>query len=122
MAVKKVSRKGKGKYAAYKTENRVAKNRAAKLARHLKRNPNDTVASKAVKAKRAQVRKTPTGLHKPTKTTVKQRDASGKIVSWPLFVPTDKAGKPVDWPYPLYENLNKLVKGESENKQSRSKK
>lgn len=122
MAVKKVSRKGKGKYAAYKAENRVAKNRAAKLARHLKANPTDTVASKAAKAKRAQVRKTPTGLHKPVKSTVKQRDASGKILPWPLFVPTDKAGNPVNWPYSLYEYHTKQVKSEPENKQSRSKK
>lgn len=122
MSVKKTSRKGKGKFAVYKAENRVAKNRAAKLARHLKNNPNDTVAAKAAKAKRGNLRKTPTGTHKPAPAKVKLRDASGKILPWPLFVPTDKAGNPVNWPYSLYEYHTKQVKSEPENKQPRSKK
>tara|TARA_Y100001951_G_C11298063_1_gene277503 strand:- start:33385 stop:33888 length:504 start_codon:yes stop_codon:yes gene_type:complete len=47
MAGKK-SLRGKGTYAAYKMENRVAKNKRRKLERHLKRHPNDGQAESAV--------------------------------------------------------------------------
>ena len=89
MAVKKVSRKGKGSYAAYKNENRVIKNRAAKLARHLKKHPLDAVAAKASKTKRGHLRKIPVAANS-TVSKVKLRDASGKLIPWPTFTPPEK--------------------------------
>lgn len=40
---------GKNVQAAYKSENRVVKNRIRRLERHLKKYPNDTVAQTALK-------------------------------------------------------------------------
>lgn len=44
---KQKSRKGKGSYKEYAADNRMQKNRARKLARHLKAHPNDEQAAKA---------------------------------------------------------------------------
>lgn len=46
MAKGKRSQKGKGTYVAYKSENRVLKNKIAKLERHIKQQPNDEKAVK----------------------------------------------------------------------------
>ncbi|WVX87378.1 hypothetical protein EniLVp02_0039 [Vibrio phage EniLVp02] len=45
MAVKKVSRKGKGSYAVYKNADRAKTNKIASLERHLKKFPNDVTAA-----------------------------------------------------------------------------
>lgn len=45
---KKRSMKGKGSYASYKTENRVYKNKIAKLERHCKKYPNDEEGKKTL--------------------------------------------------------------------------
>lgn len=47
MAGKK-SLRGKGSYAAYKAENRVAQNKKRKLERHLKQHPNDEQTKSAL--------------------------------------------------------------------------
>lgn len=55
---KQKSRKGKGSYVTYEKENRASKNRAKKLARHLKKHPNDAQAASAV-GKDKRIRKKP---------------------------------------------------------------
>lgn len=55
MAGKK-SLKGKGYYAAYKALDICKKNRAKKLARHVKANPADAQVQEAVKAGRGYIR------------------------------------------------------------------
>lgn len=47
----------KAQYTAYKTENRALKNKAARLARHQKNHPNDSVAQGATAS--GHTRKTP---------------------------------------------------------------
>lgn len=47
---KQKSYKGKKQYAVYKTEDRQAKNKRAKLAKHMKAHPNDAQAVEAKKA------------------------------------------------------------------------
>jgi hypothetical protein len=45
---RKSSKKGKGSYAAYKTENRGYKNKVAKLERHCKKFPKDEEGKKSL--------------------------------------------------------------------------
>lgn len=53
MAKRKSSQKGKGTFAAYKTEGRALKNKIARLERRVKSHPNDEVAKAALKRAKA---------------------------------------------------------------------
>lgn len=79
---KKKSQKGKGSYAAYKTESRHAKNQARKRAAHAKRHPNDEQSVKL--ATPGYKRKKPL---KPNSTVSRPKyyDGAGRRVSAPLF-------------------------------------
>lgn len=60
MAAKKQSASDKAQYATYQSAGVYAKNKAAKIARHIKRFPNDVNAAAAVKAiSSTPTRKTP---------------------------------------------------------------
>lgn len=63
MAGKKVSRKGKGSYAAYKAMNSFAKNKKRSIEQHLKRCPDDENARKALgDVSKAKPRATPSRI------------------------------------------------------------
>lgn len=83
---KKKSFKGKGTYAAYKAEDRRKKNRLSRIERHMKRHPNDKQT--LLSATKALEPKTPSrnkGNYPPER--VVYRDASGKEVGSPYFMP-----------------------------------
>lgn len=80
---KKKSLKGKGTYAAYKAESRAEKNKAAKLARHLRKHPNDEQAEKAV-GKPHNYRKAPRGGSAVEPTFYLLNEAGHKL-PMPLF-------------------------------------
>lgn len=65
MAVKKVSKKGKGSFAAYKAEDRIYKNTVRRLERHLKNFPEDAVAKAKLDGIKA-AKKAPWIRKKPT--------------------------------------------------------
>jgi len=71
MAVKKKSMKGKGSYAAYANAGKREKNRNARLKRHLKNQPNDKQAAKALGK--------PLAPKKPSRNKVGQVEAEVRI-------------------------------------------
>jgi len=75
MAVKKVSKKGKGSYADYKGKNKFAKNKLAKVLRHLRNHPND--AQTAEKQKAFEKGAAPT---RSTNNKSKLVDKAGKVL------------------------------------------
>ena len=84
---KKRSFKGKAQYAIYDKEDRATKNRAAKLARHLKKHPNDEVASVAAKAKRGHTRTKSTKKGNFPDKKVWVYDGAGHKILMTNFVP-----------------------------------
>ena len=82
---KKKSYKGKKQYAAYANEGRSQKNKARKLAKHLKKHPNDAQSAKMA-GKTLSMRKAPMGGQAPEAKTYIY-DASGKKELMPGFKP-----------------------------------
>ena len=77
---KKSQFKGKKQYAHYESQGRYAKNKKAKLLRHLKSNPDDKAAKKALENIQAYSRKKPLN-RKKTWTPVKQMLAQWRRVA-----------------------------------------
>jgi hypothetical protein len=81
---KKKSMKGKGSYAAYRAESRAEKNRAARLAKHLKSHPNDKQTARAKgKAKSAKLAPSSKLGRKTAKFVL--RSPAGHVIPMPLF-------------------------------------
>tara|TARA_Y100001973_G_C5037518_1_gene251156 strand:- start:395 stop:670 length:276 start_codon:yes stop_codon:yes gene_type:complete len=81
---KQKSRKGKGSYAAYATEDRMQKNRARKLARHLKAHPND---EQAAKAPAVGTKRKPAGKNGHPAQKFYSYDGAGRKTLMPSFTP-----------------------------------
>lgn len=86
MAGKKKSYKGKKQYAAYKNEDRAAKNRAARLKRHLRKHPNDAQTAKSAKRPGVYKNKPMVKGHYPD-AKVYTLDAAGHKEIMPDFKP-----------------------------------
>ncbi len=91
MAVK--SRKGKGTYATYKSESRLAKNKAKRLARHLKNQPNDLQSKENAVAGSKRKKPFKKGNVTPVNRDKFYRDGSGKSVGAPTFAPDERKAK-----------------------------
>jgi len=81
---KQKSRKGKGSYAAYATEGRMQKNRARKIARHLKAHPND---EQTFKAPAQGTPRKPAGKNGHPAQKFYVYDGAGRKTLMPLFIP-----------------------------------
>lgn len=81
---KKKSLKGKGTYAVYKAEGRAEKNRAKRIAKHLKNHPNDAQTARAKgKAKSPKQKPRTTLGHQAPRMVL--RDPAGNVIPLPEF-------------------------------------
>lgn len=76
----------KAQHLAYQTQSRRSKNRAAKLAKHLKAYPNDEQAANAAKVEGPERRKAQKKGNFPEQKLV-MRDSAGNAETMPTFKP-----------------------------------